>query len=99
MRETPRDEKWEVERNAEHNGTVESVEQFSGEVVAPSDMDRLIESNMVIVSLLMRLYDLTLATLSRLDDDEATRIYETHAKGGHFNPPIFIPSQDEQEET
>lgn len=53
------------------------------------------ETELVIVALLMRLYDLNLAILSTMDEKRADEIYEAHEKGGHFNPPVFIPSSEE----
>lgn len=49
------------------------------------------ETELVTVSLLMRLYDLNLAILAGLNEVRADEIYEAHERGEHFNPPIFVP--------
>lgn len=79
MREVTRDSKWVEEPTAEELPPAELVS------TGPS------ETELVIVSLLMRLYDLNLAILSTMDEKRADEIYEAHEKGGHFNPPVFIP--------
>jgi hypothetical protein len=96
LREVPKDDKWQVER--EENDRRRDEISVPGEPVGPSAFDRLIESQMVVISLLMRIYDIQLALLSNVDDENATRIYETHERGGHFNPPVFIPDPNAQEE-
>lgn len=77
MREATRDEKFPQEYGNE----------ITGEVLETSPS----ETELVIVSLMMRLYDLNLAILSHLDEQRADEIYEAHEKGEHFNPPIFVP--------
>lgn len=53
------------------------------------------EETLVIISLLMRLYDIQMAHLSAVDENRANQIYEAHEKGDHFNPEIFIPSLED----
>lgn len=53
------------------------------------------ESELAIISLLMRLYDINMALLNHLDRDTADAIFESHQKGQHFNPEIFIPNFDD----
>lgn len=53
------------------------------------------EVELVIVSLLMRLYDLNLALLAETSQKRADEVYDAHKKGEHFNPPIFVPQVDE----
>ena len=77
MRETTRDEQFPQEYGNE----------ITGEILETSPS----ETELVIVSLLMRLYDLNLAILNHLDENRANEIYEAHEKGLHFNPPIFVP--------
>lgn len=57
------------------------------------------EYQLAIISLLMRLYDINMALLSHFDEDSANEIYETHEKGGHFNPQIFIPNFGDDNES
>jgi hypothetical protein len=98
MREVPRDDKW----NEETDGRMKEVQQgmsdsmdnleSSLESTGPS------ETELVIVALLMRLYDVNMALLSHFDKPTADKIYDTHNEGGSFNPQIFIPSPDETSE-
>lgn len=53
------------------------------------------ETELVQVALLMRLYDLGMAILTSMDENKANQVFEAHEKGGHFNPPIFIPESPE----
>lgn len=55
------------------------------------------ETQLIIVSLLMRLYDLNMALLSVQAPKIADDIFDHHAKGGHYNPEIFIPNYREAE--
>jgi len=81
MKEVSRDEKFP---NDPKEG---SAEELPAQLMSTGPS----ETELVIVALLMRLYDLNLAILSNLDEARADEIYEAHEKGGHFNPPIFIP--------
>lgn len=59
------------------------------------------EAELVIISLLMRLYDIQMALLNEANEKRADAIYEAHEQGGHFNPEIFIPdrgAEDVEEE-
>lgn len=91
MREVTRDEKFP---NDPKEGTGEELPSLIGNTDANAGSRQPSETELVIVSLLMRLYDLNLAILTHLDEDRADDIYEAHEKGGHFNPPIFIPDVD-----
>lgn len=89
MREVPRDEKWiDAENDGEAGTEFEAVLESTG----PS------ETELVMVALLMRLYDINMALLSHVNKQTADSIYEAHEKGGHFNPPIFIPTASETED-
>lgn len=101
MRETKRDEKWYPE---EHPGvpreqldsiseSVDNLEAHQGENTAPAASPS--ETELVIVALLMRNYDISMALLSHFDKETADRIYDAHENGGTFNPPIFIPTPTE----
>ena len=81
MHETTRDSKWVEEGTGE---------ELPAQLVTTGPS----ETELVIVSLLMRLYDLNLAILATMNEARADEIYEAHEKGGHFNPPIFIPDAD-----
>lgn len=92
MREVPKDEKWIDEKAVSpsgtnvppfENGTTEPVELIGN--TSPS------ETELVIVSLLMRLNDIGMAILTHMDEEKANQVYEAHEKGEHFNPPVFIP--------
>lgn len=83
MKEVEPDEKWIDE-------STESNDSGSGEVAG-----RPSETELVIVALLMRLYDINLALLAHYDPARADEIFEAHEKGGTFNPPIFIPTVGE----
>lgn len=52
------------------------------------------ETDLVIIALLMRIYDLNLALLSHFNKPQADEVYEAHAKGDHFNPKIYIPRME-----
>jgi hypothetical protein len=70
----------------------EELDALDGEEIAGS----LIESgpseeSLVTVALLMRIYDIQMAILSHFDKPTADKIYDMHAKGGHYNPPIYVP--------
>lgn len=45
----------------------------------------------IIISLLMRIYDVQMAMLSHMSKDTADRLYEAHENGEDYNPTIFIP--------
>lgn len=68
------------------------------DAVAVLDTTAPSETELVIVSLLMRLYDIQMALLSNVDKPLADSIYDTHNNGGHFNPEIFIPGPVEEED-
>lgn len=91
MREVTRDSKWVEE---------DSDRELPGELI-PTDANagsrQPSETELVQVALLMRLYDLGMAILTSMDDDKANQVYEAHEKGGHFNPPIFIPDASANE--
>lgn len=99
MREVPRDDKWKDEREAndarrdayvvtDAADAASTQEGFEAGVLMDTGPS---ETDLVIVSLLMRLYDLNLALLAHFDQKRADEVYEAHEKGEHFNPPVFIP--------
>lgn len=91
MREVPRDDKWNNETDARMKGVQDdmngSMDNLEAQLVSTGPS----ETELVIVSLLMRLYDINLAILNHLNESRADEIYEAHEKGEHFNPPIFVP--------
>lgn len=89
MKESPRDPHWE---NDVGNGT--EYQELTAEISSEPT-----EAQLVTIALLMRLYDLNLALLNHFDSDLADNIYETHEKGGHKNPPIYIPRPVGEDET
>lgn len=82
MRETTRDNQFP---NDPKEGTGEELPGAELISTGPS------ETELVQVALLMRLYDLGMAILTAMDEDKANQVFEAHEKGGHFNPPVFIP--------
>lgn len=44
----------------------------------------------IIITLLMRLYDIQMALLSNVNHNAADRIFDKHAEGELFNPQMFI---------
>lgn len=91
MREVPRDDKW----NSETDTRMKNVQQDIGDSLMHLEAQQISvgpsETELVIVSLLMRLYDVQMAILTSMDEDKANQVYESHEKGEHFNPPIFVP--------
>lgn len=51
----------------------------------------------IVISLLMRIYDVQMALLTKVDPDTADRIYDTHQRGEDFNPTIYIPEINDAE--
>lgn len=45
----------------------------------------------IIISLLMRIYDVQMALLTKVDPDTADKLYDAHERGEDFNPTIYIP--------
>lgn len=76
MREVPRDEQFPDR----------SKEKSTGGEHTGSDQTQL-----AILTMLMRIYDLQMALLNASDPEVADRIFEEHNRGGHFNPMIYIP--------
>lgn len=107
MREVPKDDKWQAEREANDARRDQYTVSDAADATATQDgFDAGIlmttgpsETDLVIVSLLMRLYDIQMALLSKVDKELADSIYDTHNGGGHFNPQIFIPSTDESDDS
>lgn len=75
MREVPRDEKFP-----------EDLPDAAKETTA-----RPSEAELVIITLLMRLYDVNLAILTHFDEKQAGEVYDSHNRGDHFNPKIYLP--------
>lgn len=51
----------------------------------------------IIISLLMRIYDVQMALLSNVDKATADKLYDAHERGEDFNPTIYIPEIGEDE--
>lgn len=49
-----------------------------------------------ILTLLTRIYDVQMALLNDADPDTADKVYDAHAKGDTFNPPIYILDMEEE---
>jgi hypothetical protein len=104
MREVPRDDKWQVEREA--NDARRDAYEVTGDADTggteegfSAGMDalegRLItsgpsEEQLVIVALLMRLYDVNMALLSHFDKETADRIFDESSSP---QPGTTIPTQ------
>jgi hypothetical protein len=56
------------------------------------------EESKIIIALLMRIYDVQMALLTKVDPDTADRIYDAHERGEDFNPTIYIPEIKDNEE-
>lgn len=57
------------------------------------------EESRIIIAMLMRIYDVQMALLTKVDPENADRIYDAHEAGETFNPTIYIPEvNDVQEE-
>lgn len=96
MREVPKDDMWgDAQERADDKATeVElrtQVDGLSDYADRQEAQNAPTQAELVIISLLMRLYDLQLALLSSVNEKRANEIYATHEKGGTFNPNIFIP--------
>lgn len=70
----------------DYEALTKSVEALS------TKMDALRESNLAVVSLLMRLYDVEMAALSNTYKEDADALFDLHSNGGTQNPPVFIPN-------
>lgn len=49
------------------------------------------ETQLLIVALLMRLYDVNMALLREVNEERALEIYTEHNAGGNFNPTMYVP--------
>lgn len=89
MKEVERDNKWNEETDARLEGQVQDLEEYADRAeaapVGPT------ESELVIIALLSRLYDINMAMLATMNENRADEVYEAHERGEHFNPPIFVP--------
>lgn len=52
------------------------------------------ETDKIIVTMLMRLYDVQMAILSLMNKPTADEIFDAHNQGGHFNPEIYVPEYE-----
>lgn len=68
-----------------------------GSKPAPVEPEPSTESK-VVITMLMRLYDIQMAMLNEMNPDVADRIYDAHDKGEFFNPEIFIPEIKDKEQ-
>lgn len=83
-----RDELFEAVERQGH-GFIEPVAELS--VSEPS------QESKIIISLLMRIYDVQMALLTKVDPDTADKIYDAHERGEDFNPTIYIPEINDAE--
>lgn len=60
------------------------------------EFEALLEGQSVIITLLMRLYDIEMANLSFVNKAVADQLYDAHARGEHSNPAIYIPVKVEE---
>lgn len=75
---------------------VEPDKQFDRtEELAPVLVSGPSETELVMIALLMRIYDVNSAILAALDEGKANQVYEAHERGENFNPPVFIPDVQE----
>lgn len=95
MREVPRDDKWNEETDERMKDVQQGMNESMDNLEATLESTGPSETELVQVALLMRLYDLGMAILTSMDEDKANQVYEAHEKGGHFNPPVFIPDVPE----
>lgn len=94
MREVPKDDKWTsgaeyTER--ELKARYEALKEESKRTTAPR------ESELALIGLLMRIYDVNMAILSNINKPEADALYEAHERGEILNPDLFIPSFESTE--
>lgn len=94
MKEVTRDDKWNEETDERLSTQIQGLEDYADRQVLAELITTPTETELVTVSLLMRIYDVQLALLAHFDQERADEVYETHEKGGHYNPPIFIPDMD-----
>ena len=83
MHESTPDSKW-------HNEGTTGPEISGSEKAAP-EVSYDNEAQLIEISLLMRLYDIGMAILSRTDSQLANEIFDAHARGEVYNPPIAVP--------
>lgn len=91
MREVPRDEKWHEGTDARMAEVQQNMNDSMDHLEAMENSTGPSEAELVQIALLMRLYDLNMALLSVMSKVTADEVYEAHARGEHFNPPVFLP--------
>lgn len=89
MEEVEIDSKWIRE-----NGT--NVPSADAETTGPTLLEQQVEGQAVIITLLMRLYDIQMASLSFINKEVADELYDAHARGESSNPQIYIPVRVEE---
>lgn len=60
-------------------------------VLSGFDFNTIREHQLIQTTLLMRQYDILMGILASLDQGLADRIYDSHDKGGLFNPKLLVP--------
>lgn len=81
MKEVPQDDKWIDD---------------GGSWKEPNRVPPASDVELMTLTLLMRLYDIGLALLSNVNEEDATKVLEAHARGEVFNPAISIPTFTEK---
>lgn len=74
--------------------TLAAAERTRAPVVVPEPT--LLEAqpsteSKIIISLLMRIYDVQMALLTKVDPETADKLFDAHEEGKDFNPTIYIP--------
>lgn len=54
------------------------------------------ETELVQIMLMMRLYDLGMAILNKMDPATADSIFEAHKEGKDFNPDLYVPEMKQR---
>ena len=78
----------------------EPIKGLKEPVFLPEIVSEPSEESRIIIALLMRLYDVQMALLTKVDPETADKLYDDHEAGKDFNPTIYIPElkDDVQEE-
>lgn len=69
--------------------------QFEDAGILPELVSAPSTNELVMITLMMRLYDIQLALLSHINKTQADELYDLHNEGGHLNPLIFIPEVED----
>lgn len=60
------------------------------DVATGNDPNEILKAQLV---MLMRLYDIQMAILTKTDPKQADNIFDAHDRGELFNPQLFIPGE------